>query len=46
MKLFNEDLVTVSVKKNKRETVVTANVGRLIWVAFASLIAMVLFVKR
>lgn len=46
MKLLNEDLVTVSIQKNKKETVVTANVGRLIWVAFASLIAMVLIVKR
>jgi len=46
MKLFNEDLVTLSVKKNKKEVVVTGNVGRLVWIAFAALIAMVLVVKR
>ncbi|MCW0953292.1 hypothetical protein OIT44_04280 [Weissella ceti] len=46
MKLFNEDLLTISVEKSKKETIVTANVGRVVWLAFVSLIVMVLFVKR
>lgn len=46
MKMLNEDLVEVKIQKSKNETVVTANVGRLVWAAFLALIAMVLFVKR
>lgn len=46
MNLLEQDLLTVSIKKEKKNTTVTANVGHMVWLAFASLIAMVLFVKR
>lgn len=46
MNLLEQDVVTVSIKRDKKNTTVTVNVGRMVWLAFASLIAMVLFVKR